>query len=81
MAEDLARWASFSTPTLSDALDRLGIAGQALGIRPLSESFRLVGRAFTLKYEPIDLIHPKTMGDFIDDVPPGAVIVIDNAGR
>jgi hypothetical protein len=30
-----------STTDLSDALDRLGIAGQCLGIMPLSRSFRL----------------------------------------
>lgn len=67
------------TATLSDALDKLAIAGQCLGIKPLSPSFRLCGRAFTLFYAPAGL--GGTVGDFIDDVPEGAVIVIDNGGR
>ena len=35
------------TAAISDALDRLGIAGQALGMAPLDVRFRLAGRAFT----------------------------------
>lgn len=66
--------------TLSDALDRLGVAGQCLGIKPLDHRFRMVGRAFTLAYAPVG--YPVgTVGDFIDDVPEGSVIVIDNGGR
>jgi regulator of RNase E activity RraA len=68
------------TATLSDALDKLGIAGQCLGIKPLDPQFRLVGRAFTLAYAPVG--HPRgTVGDYIDDVAAGDVIVIDNGGR
>ena len=68
------------TATLSDALDKLGIAGQCLGIKPLDPQFRLVGRAFTLAYAPVG--HPRgTVGDYIDDVATGDVIVIDNGGR
>jgi regulator of RNase E activity RraA len=68
------------TATLSDALDKLAIAGQCLGIKPLDPQFRLVGRAFTLAYAPVG--HPRgTVGDYIDDVTTGDVIVIDNGGR
>jgi len=68
------------TATLSDALDKLGIAGQCLGITPLDHRFRMGGRAFTLDYAPVG--HPAgTVGDFIDDVPDGSVIVIANDGR
>jgi 4-hydroxy-4-methyl-2-oxoglutarate aldolase len=45
-----------------------------------SNDFRAVGPAFTLRYAPIDDTGG-TVGDFLDDVPPGAVIVIDNEGR
>ena len=38
---------SYSTSAISDALDRLGVAGQATGIHPLDRGFRLAGRAFT----------------------------------
>ena len=38
------------TATISDALDRLGIAGQCLNIKPRDPRFRLTGRAFTMLY-------------------------------
>src|SRR5205807_6388637 len=68
------------TATISDALDRLGIVGQCLGLAPLDPKFRLVGRAFTLRYRPTGLMNKGTVGDYIDDVPPGDVVVMDNAG-
>jgi 4-hydroxy-4-methyl-2-oxoglutarate aldolase len=69
-----------STSTLSDAMDRLGIAGQVFGIAPLDRGFRLAGPAFTIRTIPVAVV-PGTMGDYIDDVPPGSIVVIDNAGR
>jgi regulator of RNase E activity RraA len=69
------------TPAISDALDRLGIPGQCLGILPLAD-YRgtVVGPAFTVKY--VSCGQPAgTVGDFIDDVAAGDVIVIDNDGR
>ncbi len=77
--KNVQRVARIDTATLSDALDKLAIAGQCLGIKPLSPSFRLCGRAFTLFYAPAG--PGGTVGDFIDDVPEGAVIAIDNGGR
>lgn len=75
-----ARAAALDTATLSDALDRLGIVGQCHGIKPRDPAFRMVGRAFTLLYGPA--AKPAgTVGDYIDDVPPGSVIVLDNGGR
>lgn len=68
------------TTAISDALDRLGVAGQCLGIKPLHHRFRLAGRAMTILYGPAGK-PPGTVGDFIDDVVPGTVIVIDNGGR
>jgi regulator of RNase E activity RraA len=73
------RSGKLDTATLSDALDRLGIAGQCLGVKPLDQRYRLVGRAFTLQYAPQG--PGGTVGDFIDDVALGSVIVIDNGGR
>jgi regulator of RNase E activity RraA len=69
------------TATISDALDRLGIVGQCLGIAPLAPSFRLCGRAFTLRYRPTGLVDRGNVGDYVDDVPPGEIVVLDNAGR
>lgn len=39
------------TTMLSDALDRLGIQGTMVGIRPVVESVRMAGPAFTVKEE------------------------------
>ena len=80
MDENVQRASKLDTTALSDALDRLGIPGQCLGIKPLDHRFRLAGRAFTLLYGPAG-IPPGTVGDFIEDVPEGSVIVIDNGGR
>jgi regulator of RNase E activity RraA len=74
------RAAKLDTTSLSDALDRLGIAGQCLDIKPLDHRFQLTGRAFTILYGPAG--HPAgTVGDYIDDVAPGHVVVLDNGGR
>lgn len=69
-----------ATTTLSDAMDRLGIAGQTFGIQPLDRSFRMVGRAFTVRTIPVAVVSG-TVGDYIDDVPEGSVVVLDNGGR
>ena len=74
------RLGALDTPALSDALDRLGIDGQAVGIMPLDRSFRLVGRAFTVRMLPRGL-SGKSVGDYIDSVGAGEVVVIDNGGR
>ncbi len=68
------------TSTLSDAMDRLGIAGQVLGIKPLDRSFRLSGRAFTVRTVPTT-VSGASVGDYIDQVPEGEVVVLDNGGR
>jgi regulator of RNase E activity RraA len=81
-AEDknVQRASKLDTTSLSDALDRLGIAGQCLNIKPLDPRFRLTGRAFTILYGPAGS-PPGTVGDYIDDVPVGGVVVLDNGGR
>ncbi|MFA9283264.1 RraA family protein [Comamonas sp. SY3] len=77
----VALFEGLDTPGVSDAMDKLGLHGQALGIMPLANySKTVVGPAFTVKYVPAS--HPPgTVGDFIDDVAPGDVVVIDNDGR
>jgi 4-hydroxy-4-methyl-2-oxoglutarate aldolase len=74
------RAAKLDTTSLSDALDRLGIAGQCLNIKPLDHRFHLAGRAYTILYGPAGS-PPGTVGDYIDDVKPGQVVVLDNGGR
>ena len=77
---NVERARKLDTATLSDALDKLGIAGQCYRIKPRDNRFRMVGRAWTLLYGPAGN-PPGTVGDYIDDVPPGSVIVLDNGGR
>ena len=78
--KNVQRASKLDTTSLSDALDRLGIAGQCLNIKPLDPRFRLTGRAFTILYGPAGS-PPGTVGDYIDDVPVGGVVVLDNGGR
>ena len=76
----IERLSKLSTSTVSDAMDRLGIAGQCLGIKPVDVKFRLCGRAYTMRTVPAEVV-AGSVGDYIDDVPAGAVVVIDNGGR
>lgn len=76
----LARFDALDTPAVSDALDRLGLSGTCQGIRALIPGVKAVGRAFTVSYVPAG--DPAgTVGDFIDDVGPDEVVVLDNRGR
>lgn len=77
IAEDLKE---IGVTTLSDALDRLGIEGQCLGIMPFARSMRLAGPAFTIRMLPVGSTGG-SVGDYIDDVLPGQIVVIDNDGR
>ena len=82
MSDDrnVARAGVLDTATLSDALDRLGIVGQCYRIAGRDPDFRMAGRAYTMLCGPAST-PPGTVGDYIDDVPEGHVVVIDNGGR
>ena len=73
----------FDTAEISDALDACGVEGALLGIKAVSCGTKLIGPAFTVKYlpyeeKPTDF---KNAGNYIDNVPAEAVVVIDNGGR
>jgi regulator of RNase E activity RraA len=76
----LAVLEKLSCTDLSDAMDRLGIPGQCAGIMPLDRSFHLVGRAWTLRYGTVGQDRGN-VGDYIDELGSGDVVVIDNQGR
>ncbi|TAP43344.1 RraA family protein [Arthrobacter sp. S39] len=76
----VSRLAALPTATISDALDSLGIHGTLHGLAPLTYGFRAAGPAFTVQYEASGT-ERGSVGDFLDDVPPGAVVLIDNNGR
>ena len=79
--KNVERASRLDTATISDALDKLRISGQCLGIKPRNHDFRLAGRAYTILYGPLDANNPGTVGDFIDKLDEGTVVVIDNGGR
>ncbi|MFB9930382.1 RraA family protein [Amycolatopsis halotolerans] len=76
----LDRFAGLGTATVSDALDKLKRPGSLLGLAPLADGQRMIGRAFTVRYVSAQ-VPAGTVGDFIDQVEPGQVIVLDNDGR
>lgn len=78
---NVARAAKLDCATLSDAMDKLGIEGVCRGIKPRDPRFRMVGRAYTVRYGPVDAAHPGTVGDYVDDMRPGQIAVLDNGGR
>ncbi|PPJ59525.1 hypothetical protein CBER1_08879 [Cercospora berteroae] len=79
--ETSALFAGLDSAAVSDALDKLGIPGQAFGIMPLSNYKKtIVGPAFTVRYVPAS-DPPGSVGDLIDDVAAGDIVVIDNDGR
>lgn len=71
---------AMDTASISDACDKLGIPCGLLGIQAVIPGTKICGEAFTVHYVPCGMVKG-TVGDFIDDVQPGNVVVIDNAGR
>jgi regulator of RNase E activity RraA len=70
-----------STAEISDALDALRLPGSVLGISHVAGRARVFGPAFTVRYAPVDVAQPGTVGDYLDDTPEGSVVVLDNGGR
>ena len=77
----VALFAGLDTPSVSDALDTLGLPGQCLGIAPLDNySAVVVGPAFTVQYVSAS-VPPGTVGGCIDGVAPGGGVVGVKGGR
>jgi 4-hydroxy-4-methyl-2-oxoglutarate aldolase len=79
-SELVREYKNLDTTCISDALDRLGIIGGLEGIKPVVHGVTFCGTAFTVHYVPCGMAKG-TVGDFLDDVKPGQVVVIDNGGR
>ena len=80
MDEIVAQFQKLDTTAVSDALDRLGIKGGCTGIQAQVPGTKAAGRAFTVRYRPCG-VEKGTVGDFLDDVPQGQIVVLDNGGR
>ncbi len=74
----------FDSAEISDVLDSIGIEGALLDIRPIADNLKIVGPAFTVKYDAYENKNQnefKNAGNYIDDVPVESVVIIDNDGR
>jgi regulator of RNase E activity RraA len=71
---------SFSTPQVSDALEPFGVVSGLSGIRPSVPGRKLFGPAFTVAKEINHDPNYLEAADFLDGVPSGQVVVIDNLG-
>ncbi|MGC4807615.1 RraA family protein [Micromonospora sp. DT233] len=76
-----AALAAHGTAAVSDALDLAGVSSTLWGVRRFSGTGLVVGPAFTVRFEPVADGVRAPAADYIDDVPPGAVVVIANEGR
>ncbi len=85
MADALVEGLSkLDTCAVSDAMDRLGLSGAALGLQPLWPSPHIAGRVVTVKLKPAvpgEQSHRHLGTAAIEAASPGDVIVVDNGGR
>jgi 4-hydroxy-4-methyl-2-oxoglutarate aldolase len=81
--ELIARLSKLDTCAVSDAVEKLGIKGTVLGVRPMWSSPRIVGRAVTVKIKPVGLTKPTQhlCTPAIEAAKSGDILVVDNAGR
>jgi 4-hydroxy-4-methyl-2-oxoglutarate aldolase len=78
----ISQFLAVSTPNVSDALDRLQIAGAPQGILPLFPSQRIVGHAATLKLVPAGEAPESAVNGTLAAIVKGgrgAVLVIDGS--
>ena len=79
--EIVSGFSATTTSTVADALLKLDLFRHSPGIYPLGAASKVVGRAFTILYRSRSVTNPGSVGDYVDDVPPGRVIVLDNRDR
>lgn len=80
MEQIIERLGRLDVASVSDAMDKIGIPCGLLGIHAVVPGKHICGRAFTVHYVPNGVVKGN-VGDFLDDVQPGQVVVIDNGGR
>ena len=77
----IERFQKLDTTCVSDAVDKFGLPPCGLyKVEGVVPGTSLCGQAFTVHYVPCGSVKG-TVGDFLDDVKPGEVVVIDNSGR
>lgn len=71
---------TLGTATVSDALDCLGINGGCIGLQTVVPGLRCAGSAFTVCFSRTGE-GPALAANYMNDVPSGSVVVLDNLGR
>jgi 4-hydroxy-4-methyl-2-oxoglutarate aldolase len=71
-----------ATTNIADALDKVGIRGAVIGIRPMYDCPKILGRAVTIKITAAGMTRSKYhLGvRAIEAASPGDIIIIDNRG-
>ncbi|WP_407965768.1 RraA family protein [Bartonella sp. C271] len=77
------RLLALDTAAVSDALDSLYLQAALPNIKPRLNNIKIAGPVFTVQYEKFTPQNQQfaNAGNYIDDVPAGSIIVIDNNGR
>ena len=78
-----ARLLELDTASLSDAMDSLGCNRALASIVPRVDGAKLAGPVYTVQYEPFkeQPLAFQGAGNYIDDVPSGSVLLINNHGN
>ncbi|MDD9333923.1 MAG: hypothetical protein PV354_09760 [Bartonella sp.] len=77
------RLLALDTAAVSDALDSLYLQAALPNIKSRLNNIKIAGPVFTVQYEKFTPQNQQfaNAGNYIDDVPAGSIIVIDNNGR
>jgi 4-hydroxy-4-methyl-2-oxoglutarate aldolase len=82
LGEKIERLKKMATTNVADALDKVGVRGAVIGIRPMYDCPKIAGKAVTIKVTAAGMTKSKHhLGvRAIDAAEPGDVIIIDNRG-
>ncbi|SFT75299.1 Isocitrate/isopropylmalate dehydrogenase [Actinopolyspora lacussalsi subsp. righensis] len=80
--ELLERLGALDTAAVSDALDSMGVRGVLPGIAARVTGTRAAGLAYTVTYREVDAddTEYRDAANYLDEVPAGSVVVLDNQG-
>lgn len=79
-SETIMGFLELSSAIISDALDLIGINGTIEGVFTQVPGQKMCGPAYTVRYTPASASLDR-FADFLDDVPEGAVVAVDNSAR
>ena len=76
----IGEYLKLSSANISDALDVIGVHGAIEGLSTQVVGKKMCGLAFTARYTVAEAARGR-FADFLDDIPAGAAVAIDNGGR